>query len=108
MKWLIPIAILIALCCINAHYEIFALNIPKGQGNEKREGSFRVMTWNVNGHLVTEDVAEVRLGILPDVPEELKKIIEELHYKVHSRDVMIDIAEEMFGIQIKKKLGPKR
>ena len=45
---------------------------------------------------------------LPDDPEELKKIIEELHYKVHSRDVMIDIAEEMFGIQIKKKLGPKR
>lgn len=45
---------------------------------------------------------------LPDDPEELKKIIEELHYKVHSRDVMIDIAEEMFGIQIKKKLGSKR
>lgn len=45
---------------------------------------------------------------LPDDPEELKKIIEELHYKVHSRDVMIDIAEEMFGIQIKKKPGTKR
>ena len=40
---------------------------------------------------------------LPDDPEELKKIIEELHYKVHSRDVMIDIAEEMFGIKIKKE-----
>ena len=38
---------------------------------------------------------------LPDDPEELKKIIKELHYKVHSRDVMIDIAEEMFGIKIK-------
>ena len=61
------------------------------------------MTWNVNGPLGTEDVAEVRLGILPDVPEELKKIIEELHYKVHSRDVMIDIAEEMLGIKIKKE-----
>ena len=41
---------------------------------------------------------------LTNDPEELKKIIEELHYKVHSRDVMIDIAEEMFGIKIKKKL----
>ena len=39
---------------------------------------------------------------LPDDPEELKKIIEELQYKVHSRDVMIDIAEEMFGIKIIK------
>ena len=43
---------------------------------------------------------------LPDDPEELKKILEELHYKVHSRDVMIDIAEEMFGIKI-KNLGTK-
>ena len=43
---------------------------------------------------------------LPDDPEELKKIIEELHYKVHSRDVMIDIAVEMFGIKF-KNLGTK-
>ena len=77
------------------------MNIPKGQGNERGEENFRVMTWNVNGSLGTEDVAEVRAGLLPDEPEELKKIIEALHYKVHSRDVMIDIAEEMFGIKIK-------
>lgn len=44
---------------------------------------------------------------LPDDPEALKKIIEELHYKVHSRDVMIEVAEEKFGIQIKKKRGTK-
>ena len=45
---------------------------------------------------------------LPDDPELLKKMIMELDYKVHSRDVMIDIAERTFGIQIKKKSGPKR
>ena len=38
------------------------------------------------------------LEILPNDSEELKKIIEKLRYKVYSRDVMIDIAEEMFGI----------
>ena len=44
---------------------------------------------------------------LPDDPELLKKMILELDYKVHSRDVMIEVAEEMFGIQIKKKRGTK-
>ncbi len=44
---------------------------------------------------------------LPDDPELLKKMILELDYKVHSRDVMIEVAEEMFGIQIKKKRGMK-
>jgi len=45
---------------------------------------------------------------LPDDPETLKKMVLELHYKVHSRDVMIDIAEETFGISIKKKRGTKQ
>ncbi len=45
---------------------------------------------------------------LPDDPEALKKIIEELHYKVHSRDVMIEVAEEKFGIQIKKNVERNR
>jgi len=45
---------------------------------------------------------------LPDDPELLKKMILELDYKVHSRDVMIDIAEESFGIQIRKKSGVKQ
>lgn len=45
---------------------------------------------------------------LPDDPEVLKKIIEELHYKVHSRDVMIEVAEEKFGIQIKKNVERNR
>ena len=31
---------------------------------------------------------------LPDDPEALKKIIEELHYKVHSRGVMIEVGGE--------------
>ena len=67
MKWLIPIVILIALCCINAHYEIFALNIPKGEGTEKAEGCFRVMTYNVNASLGTEDVEYVRNGLIAEI-----------------------------------------
>lgn len=67
MKWLIPIAILIALCCINAHYEIFALNIPKRQGIEKTEESFRVMTYNFNTPLGIEDVEEMRAGLIAEI-----------------------------------------
>ena len=47
-------------------------------------------------------------GNLPDYPEELKKRIKELELKLHSREVMIDVAEEMFGIQIRKKPGVKQ
>lgn len=47
-------------------------------------------------------------GNLPDDPEELKKRIKELELKLHSREVMIDVAEEMFGIQIRKKPGVKQ
>ena len=75
MKWLIPLAILIALCCINAHYEIFALNIPKGQGNEKAEGSIRVMTWNVNAPLGTEDVEYVRNGLISEIEKQNPDIL---------------------------------
>jgi len=45
---------------------------------------------------------------LPDDPEKLKKRIRELELKLHSREVMIDVAEEMFGIQIRKKPGVKQ
>lgn len=70
MKWLLPIAILISLCYLNARYEIFALNIPKGQDNEKAEGSFRVMTWNVNASLGTEDVEVVRNGLIAEIEKQ--------------------------------------
>lgn len=53
---------------MNNRYEIFAVNIPKGQGNEKAEGSIRVMTWNANAFLGIEDVELVRAGLLPRYP----------------------------------------
>ena len=52
MKWIILIAILLVLCYVKLRYEIFAVNIPKGQGTEKAEGCFRVMTWNVSLEMV--------------------------------------------------------
>ena len=68
-KWIVLISFLFTLCYLNNRYEIFALNIPKGQGIEKEEGSFRVMTYNVNGPADDED-GMVKKGIL----EEIKKL----------------------------------
>ena len=48
-------------------YEIFAVNIPKGEGTEKAEGCFRVMTYNVNASLGTEDVEYVRNGLIAEI-----------------------------------------
>lgn len=48
-KVIIPFILLILLIYINGYYEIFAINITDGQGIEKTVGSFRVMTFNVNG-----------------------------------------------------------
>lgn len=65
-KWIVLIAFLLTLCYLNNRYEIFALNISKGQGNEKTEGRFRVMTWNVNGPI--GDKAEIKKkGILEEI-----------------------------------------
>lgn len=42
------------------------MNIPKGEEIEKAEGSFRVMTWNVNGPVDDED-GSVKKGILEEI-----------------------------------------
>ena len=42
------------------------MNIPKGEGIEKEEGCFRVMTWNVNGPVDDED-GTVKKGILEEI-----------------------------------------
>ena len=67
LKIAILIAIFIAIICINAYYEIFALNLSNGPGIEKAEESLRVMTWNVNASLVTEDVDKVRDGLTTEI-----------------------------------------
>ena len=68
-KWIILFAVLLTICYLNNRYEIFALNIPEGQGNEKAEGCFRVMTYNVNGP-AGDEYGMVKKGII----EEIKKL----------------------------------
>lgn len=65
-KILLLIALLFTILYVNNRYEIFAVNIPKGEGIEKEEGSFRVMTWNVNGPVDDED-GTVKKGILEEI-----------------------------------------
>ena len=66
-KWIVLIAFLFTLCYLNNRYEVFALNFQKGQGIEKAEGTFRVMTWNVNAPLGTEDVKVLRAELIPEI-----------------------------------------
>ena len=70
IKWFILIVAILLIICINNRYEIFALNFQKGQGIEKGEGSFRVMTWNVNAPLGTEDVEYVRNGLISEIEKQ--------------------------------------
>lgn len=70
IKWFILIVALLLIIYVNNRYEIFALNIPKGQENEKAEGSFRMMTWNVNASLGTEDVEVVRNGLITEIEKQ--------------------------------------
>lgn len=70
MKYFLLFALLFTILCVNNRYEIFAVNIPKGQENEKAEGSFRVMTWNVNAPLGTEDVEEVRAELIAEIEKQ--------------------------------------
>lgn len=74
-KWIVLFAFLLTLCYLNNRYEIFALNIPKGQDNEKAEGSFRVMTWNVNAPLGTEEVEYVRNGLISEIEKQEPDIL---------------------------------
>ena len=69
-KWIVIFAVLLTICYLNNRYEIFALNIPKGRENEKAEGSFRVMTWNVNAPLGTEDVEYVKNGLISEIEKQ--------------------------------------
>ncbi len=69
LKFILLIAILIAIVCINAKYEIFAVNFPKD--NVKEEGSFRVMTYNVFGSPVrVKDVEEFRRGLIEEIDKQ--------------------------------------
>ncbi len=69
LKFILLIAILIALVCINAKYEIFAVNIPKD--HFKEEGSFRVMTYNVYGMPGSvKDIDEFRRGLIAEIDKQ--------------------------------------
>ena len=63
-KYILLIALLLTILYVNNRYEIFAVNIPKGEGIEKEKGSFRVMTWNVNGKYGVEEVTKTKNEII--------------------------------------------
>ncbi len=53
LVYLLLLTIIVVLCVINNRYEVFALNFPKG--GEKEEGYVRVMTYNLNATLGSND-----------------------------------------------------
>lgn len=65
LKWFIIIIVLIALLRINSQFELFALNFLSDK--IKTDGSFRVMTYNVNATLGNEDIESVRNGLVEEI-----------------------------------------
>lgn len=70
---LLLISLLVALCLINNRFEIFALNFPKG--GEKEEGSIRVMTYNINATLGSNDPTVILSEIIDAVEKHNPDIV---------------------------------
>ncbi len=58
-------AVVVAIYCLNVRYEIFAVNIPKGE--EKGDEYLRVMTYNVNTFTNMKDVDGFRKGLIEEI-----------------------------------------
>lgn len=84
LKWFIIIVAVSFIFYTNNRFEIFAVNIPKVKSNEKAEGCFRVMTWNINAPLGTEDVEYVRNGLISEIEKQDPDILclQELSQKI--------------------------
>lgn len=85
---LLLISIIIALCLINKRYEVFALDFSKVR--EKKDGCFRVMTYNVNASLGNEDEEVVKERIIYEVKKQkpdillLQDLSQVVFNKIHS------------------------
>lgn len=64
-KLLFFIVVVIILCHINIRYEFFSFHALKG--HEKIDGSFRVMTYNVNTISSMEDVDGFKAGLIDEI-----------------------------------------
>ena len=62
---ILGLAVIIAMYCVNVRYEIFAVNIPKGE--ETRDECLRVMTYNVNATKDMKDVDGFREGLVEEI-----------------------------------------
>lgn len=82
---------------MNNRYEIFAVNFPKGEGIEKAEGSFRVMTYNVNATMGDEDPEVVKNGIVDVVERNQPDILclQELSSKIF-KEIQVSL-DSLFG-----------
>lgn len=65
IKWFLVLVVFVAIYCVNVRYEIFALNLPKGEG--KREECLRVMTFNVNTTSSLKDVDGFKKGLIEEI-----------------------------------------
>ena len=84
------------------------MNIQKGEGIEKAEGSFRVMTWNVNGP-VDDEYKTLKKGILEEIERLDPDILcfQELSFKFF-QDIQFSL-DSIFGytdsMAVKKKIS---
>ena len=71
--WFTTIIVLLALLWINSQFEFFALNFNGDK--TKKDGSFRVMTYNVNATLGDEDIETLRTGLLREIQKHSPDIL---------------------------------
>lgn len=67
------ILVVVILGFINIKYQFFAFNLPRSQKNV--EGSFRVMTYNVNGPSGSDDVEELKRGLINEIEKQNPDIL---------------------------------
>jgi endonuclease/exonuclease/phosphatase family metal-dependent hydrolase len=73
IKWIFLFAAIFVLMHINNRFEIFALNCNRA--NDFFNGSFRIMTYNVNAPLGNEDIEKVRGALIEEIEEQKPDIL---------------------------------
>ena len=65
VKITILILLLLSILYVNLYYELFALNINKGQDSERR--GFRIMTYNVNASLPISNKEQFKRNLIDEI-----------------------------------------
>lgn len=100
IKWFFVLVVIVAIYCVNVRYEIYALNLPKGQ--EKGMDCLRVMTYNVNSTSSLKNVDGFKDGLIEEIDRHkpdilcMQELVPEVFKQVKvSMDSLFDYVDSM-------------